>query len=273
MIQEYLLIDENVKNKIETFQPENITKFIQKIDNAEAWFVSFSAIGENEDTAKKLSSVHDEFVSLCGTPIILTHGSSEYFNKKLFPLVNDFELKLRKLLYIYSAMHKGEKAASNIIELEKKDFGSLFEMLFTDDTFIKEAKIKANQTTWKYTKKELINIIKELEEKAVWDELLGKDTIPTLRNYFADIRAYRNDVMHAHYISYGAYLKARKLFDSVNQEINEKISTIIKKPESSKANEQGTSEIALSVTPLFLAIGDLAKTIPWRFDSSPPITA
>ena len=251
MVQEYLLIDENMKNKVEGFKPENVSVLIQKIDGSEAWVISFFAVGEKEETAKKLSSIHDTVVKLCENPIILMHGSSEYFNKKLFPLVNDFELNLRKLLYLYSALHKGEKSASNIKELEKKDFGVLFELLFTDDSFIKEAKTKANQTTWKYTKNELINMIKDIEEKVVWDELLGKDTIPTLRSGFADIRVYRNDVMHAHYMSYGTYAKAKKIYESVNKEINEKISTIIniKQPKNDNANEHNASSTTLSIAP------------------------
>ena len=242
MIQEYLIVNEDIKKKAETFKREGITALVVKLDNVDAWIVLLSASGENEETAKKLSSIHDEIMTLCESPTVLAHGSSEYFNKKLFPLVNDFELKLRKLLYLYSALHKDDKSASNIKELEDKDFGSLFDMLFIDDAFIKDAKAKTNQTSWKYTKKELLKLITELDENVVWDNLLGKETIPSLRERFSEIRLYRNDVMHAHYINYNTYNSARKLYNLVNSEIDETISKIVKLPDD-KIEEKSKEKI------------------------------
>lgn len=249
MIQEYLIVNEEIKNKAETYKREGITTFVAKLDNTEAWTILFSANGENEETAKKLSLVHDEIMTLCESPTVLAHGSSEYFNKKLFPLVNDFELKLRNLLYLYSALHKDDKSSSNIKELESKDFGSLFDMLFTDDAFIKDAKARTNQTPWKYTKKELLELINELDENVVWDNLLGKETIPSLRERFAEIRLYRNDVMHAHYISYNTYNSARKLYNLVNSEIDETISKIVKLPEEKVEEKTEEKKTTISVSP------------------------
>lgn len=66
--------------------------------------------------------------------------SAAYFNKSLYPYFNEFERKLRKLLYLKSALQHDATASQNIKELESKDLGTIFELLFTDTQFIKDVK-------------------------------------------------------------------------------------------------------------------------------------
>lgn len=61
-------------------------------------------------------------------------------------------------------------------------------------------------------------LIKKLDENTLWDTLLGCDCAETLRKQFGELRAYRNDVMHAHNINLTQYRSAKRLFQKVNVE-------------------------------------------------------
>ena len=75
-------------------------------------------------------------------PTVLINESLAYFNRKLFPYINEFERKLRKFLYLKSAIYTGEKRIENIRDLESKDLGEIFVLLFTDAEFVKASKTK-----------------------------------------------------------------------------------------------------------------------------------
>lgn len=98
MIQEYLFFDDTHREAVEKYAPAKVTVDIFDIENSTCWIVTYSAPHENEDTAKLLSQVNEHVVgNFC--PTVLTNESSAYFNKKLYPYINEFERKLRKLLF------------------------------------------------------------------------------------------------------------------------------------------------------------------------------
>ena len=116
---------------------DNKDEFIKRLDefnpeckqlSDDSFFISVSQNGNSEQSAKKLSDLNDKVTDL--KPIVLTNGSAAYFNKMLFPLVNNFERKLRKLLYASSAISQNKK--DTIANLEELDFGEIFELLFLD---------------------------------------------------------------------------------------------------------------------------------------------
>ena len=75
-------------------------------------------------------------------PLVLSCESSEYYNRILFPLINGLERKLRKLLYLAASISGNGEAGKNIRELEEKDFGEIFDLLFIDQKFIGDMKIR-----------------------------------------------------------------------------------------------------------------------------------
>lgn len=226
MIQQYLFIDDTHRTAVENYSPERIEKEIYDIDNSNCWIVTYSLAGENEDSARRLSEVND-YVLLHFQPTVLTNESSFYFNKKLFPIINAFERKLRKLLYLKSALYHGDMKVDNIRNLEAKDIGEIFTILFSDAEFVKNAKTKVNDKTWQFTKKEIISTLQSLVENTVWDALIGNNTIEDLVNNFICVKDYRNDVMHAHNIDTTTYRAARRLFTQINEQIDAEIGTII----------------------------------------------
>lgn len=56
----------------------------------------------------------------------------------LFPYINKFECKLRCFLYLKSTVSENPENFKNIQNLESKDFGEIYELLFTDANFTKE---------------------------------------------------------------------------------------------------------------------------------------
>lgn len=148
--------------------------------------------------------------------------------KLLNKIVNEFERKLRKLLYLASSLHGDENSQKVIVGLEEQELGNIFETLFSDAAFVKKAKETINKTlSWQFTRAELLDAINKLDENRLWTLLLGDDCVETLCSSFSEIRNYRNDVMHAHNIDYEQFNKAHKLFKKVNTELDSAIGKLI----------------------------------------------
>lgn len=230
MIQEYLFIDDTLREKVEKYIPDKATREIHDIDNSTCWIVTYSVSKENEDSAKALSQIN-KYVVEHFNPTVLTNESSAYYNRKLYPLINEFERKLRKLLYLKSAIYHGEKKIDNIRDLEAKDLGVIFELLFTDAEFVKSIKTRVNEKSWMFTKKEILTVLNDLVEDTVWDNLIGTEAVASLRENFIVAKNYRNDVMHAHNIDTKTFREAKKLFEDINEQLDSEIDFIIKRAE------------------------------------------
>lgn len=182
MTQEYLFVGTEHKTKILKYRPssEQIDREVIALKGTDCWIISYTVDGENEGSAKLLSSVNS-YITNNFAPITLTNDCSAYYNKRLFPHINEFERKLRKLLYLKSVINKDDIASENIKDLEGKDLGEIFELLFTDDVFINTVRGKVKSMTGKFTKKQIATTIDSIDENVNWDHLIGKDAVPTLK--------------------------------------------------------------------------------------------
>ena len=142
-------------------------------------------------------------------------------------LINEFERKLRKLLYLASSLKEHKDLNNLITNLESKDLGSIFDSLFTDDVFFRSVKQKINKMTWNFTRDEVLCEIRSVEENVLWDSWLGKNCAETLRKNFDVVREHRNHVMHAHNIDYTQFQYARKLFNDINTELDSAIGELL----------------------------------------------
>ncbi len=134
MINEYLFGTDTAKESIDNLKSEGVKISKASVENTTLWLATFSTRTNNEEDAKKLSDVHFDLLRF--SPLVLTCESSEYFNKSLYPQINEMERKLRKLLYLAVSISNDESAKSNIKQLEEKDFGQIFNLLFIDIKFI-----------------------------------------------------------------------------------------------------------------------------------------
>ena len=236
MIQEYLFTSDEHRHTVEQYTPESCEKDIYDIDNSDCWIVTYSKEGTNESSAKILSSVHSYIVNNFH-PTVLSNECSAYYNKALYPHFNEFERKLRKLLYRKSALSRDAKGSALIKDLESKDFGEIFTLLFSDAQFVQGTKALVNNKTWQFTKDEILAAIEAISENTVWDNLIGKDAVPLLRSDFAKVKSFRNDIMHAHSMETAKYNEAAKLIKEINKQLDAEIGNII----GTKETVQGDS--------------------------------
>ena len=85
---------------------------------------------ESDASAMIPSKLFDEITSSVECNV-LSDESSVYYDKIMFPMINTFERKLRKLLYAASVINAAED--NKISDLENKDFGKILAMLFRDE--------------------------------------------------------------------------------------------------------------------------------------------
>lgn len=160
----------------------------------------------------------------------------------MYPLINEFECLLRKLLYIASAVNKDDASSKTIAGIETMDFGNIFTMLFVDDRFMAEVKnnIKSRNKEY-FSKDEVINYLQSAKENTLWNSLLGEKAVPALRKKSKVIRDYRNDVMHSHNITWEEFRSSLNLFKKVNGELKQAIQNIeikeYKDPERESFNQ------------------------------------
>lgn len=224
MEQEYLFLKEKPSDSIKEYAEDRATCEIKELKDSRGWIVTYSVDGEKKENAIDLSTIDDKIKKeYKENAITLISGSSTYFNKMLYPHVNEFERKLRKLLYLKIAMNDDKRSEEVIKNVEKQDLGRLFEALFVDTEFVDIIKKKVNSGS-KFTKERIIKLIEEEQENKYWDKIVGKESVENLRKNPDRVREYRNDVMHAHNIDYKTYSSAKDLFETINSEMDKAIS-------------------------------------------------
>ena len=232
---------------------EGVTFFSEnkKIAGANNFLLSVWTFETNMTSAKMLSEFSEQikgkFIENQIKFYMLEDGPSTVFVTKLYPLVCEFETKLRKFVYLtlfdldepatqiavtkIKTTTKELKSITNIPSnnfLENITLGNLFDFLFDNNEFTEEAKKKTSTITNDIgrtaTKAELIAIIDAIEEKTIWNTLFAK-TFPdfSLPRVYRELFPLRNDVMHFHSVTYKTYRKALNLFKNINKELDAQI--------------------------------------------------
>lgn len=98
MRQEYLFTDLDKFEEVEKYKVDEVEQKIYKIEGTECFIVKYSLNGDKKKNAKILSKI-DEEITEKFLPIVLTNDSSKYYNKMLYPYINEFERKLRCFFY------------------------------------------------------------------------------------------------------------------------------------------------------------------------------
>ena len=220
MIQEYLLQDENIKKNISDYKPEKASIKLYQVEKGKCWYAQISVNGSDEQAARDLSDI-DMYEQEHFAVTLLRSDCSAYFTNKLYPLLSSFERTLRRLLYIFSAINNNDESAKNIKELEEKTIGQIFTILFIDDAFVSRIKDRIKGVNRDFFSKDyILKLISSVDEKTVWDSLMGDDIVPTLRKNFQEVRSIRNNVMHAHNINWNEYENSRKLLRKIIKEMD-----------------------------------------------------
>lgn len=86
----YLFIGGGKRTEIEEYRPEKVAVEIYEVENSECWIATYSVPGEKEESANLLSKVNKHIINKYH-PTVLTNGCAAYYNKMLFPHINEFE--------------------------------------------------------------------------------------------------------------------------------------------------------------------------------------
>lgn len=232
MFLEYLFFEEELKQDIQKYKQENIEYNVTDINESEYWIGKFIVnLEDKERNASILSNINQEIVTHYeGKYVTLTNEASHYYNKELYPLINKFERKLRKTIYLAIKLTKeNEKSEESqmINDLEGKNLGTIFDIIFTDDEFNKELRKNVNDGGFKHNKSQILDKLSKIREKTLWNEYLGDKNSPTLQKEFNNMRDYRNKVMHAHNINEEDYNKIKNVYSLVNEELDNVIDDIL----------------------------------------------
>lgn len=279
MMQEYLIKSKSILDSVKDYSS---TKIKQKVTSAKEFYVlSISIDSNSENSAKVLSKINDEVVGI-DEVIVISNGSSEYFNKKLYPIINEFERKLRKLVYLAVFLGKPNqgKRMEQIENLEEKDLGAIFEYLFIDPNFIKVTKTMINSKLPPLSnKKKILDSIESIEEKTLWNDLIGNHIIGLSEKYI-EVKNARNAVMHAHNINYSRYKEIKELYENINSELDQQIQDFYN-PEKDKYDQiavfntrldeimkQLAADITSVTRPINRSVEDFAKAFTLLLSSS-----
>jgi hypothetical protein len=219
---EYIFTDEEYKD-IEL--KDGVERDEKSLKEEKSKIISFSFAGDEDEAARVLSDIFNKIGDDMPCPVLLLNEASQYYNRKLFPLISDFEVKLRKLLYLVSFLDSNsfEIIISN---LERMNFGELFNMLFIDNNFCKIVNKKVKDIGSQFTESEINDLIENLQGNTLWDKLISEAVTFTLRENYNMVRDFRNDVMHAHNIDYEQYHEIEKMYTIINRELNDALNTI-----------------------------------------------
>lgn len=100
---EYEVKAKSGEQKGQTTRVIRAEKTIENLNDT-CWVVQFKINNSSPDEcAKHLSIIHDDIISKF-EPFTLDNGASTYYNQRLYPLVNIFEMRLRKFLFLSIAL-------------------------------------------------------------------------------------------------------------------------------------------------------------------------
>ena len=201
------------------------------IPNTNVYVYEFECVESEEDyddeaKAKKLDQLTSRLKEKYGDAFqIIYSESSQYFCKKIYPLVVKFETKLRYTVYVSRALFENGNISKESFrfeidkqkkEMEELDFGKLYEALFTDIEI--QEKVKRINGK-KLTKADLIREIESLEEQSIWEQIVGIE-YGYIADHFLEIKKYRNDVMHNHLMVYEEYIRGQEVLQRAIVELD-----------------------------------------------------
>ncbi len=218
-----IIVNGKDKSKIEQ-KNKKIDKKIKigfkDYQNNEYSIYTYSNEYNHVSTASALSAIRP-YLSNGINIIIVKDDSSSFFAKKLYPLINDFEINLRSYIYIKNSLSNDNSNYFNIGKLNEKTLGELMDLLFLDSNLHINIKQLLNKKY--YTKGELINLINNNKDSILWDKLDVNSELSIIKEKNGEITKYRNDVMHMHFISYEDFKSAKTLFEEINELLEKSI--------------------------------------------------
>lgn len=220
MKSEYILYDNSKLEEILKLANEELTVDKREIVKSKNLLISFTTNNNEEKDAIKLFEINQKITSNYKVKMIRNEGL-EYAHRKLYAFVNEFEFKIRRFLYLLNEDIDDKEIKKFIDEIESKNFGDIFYFLFIDENYCKNKNKNSNKNK---SPKQAFN----LEKKAFWNRDFSAIKKSIFKDNYKKLRNYRNDVMHAHNISWEKYKDISNLYFRTNNELDIICSFLIK---------------------------------------------
>lgn len=220
----YLIQGEKTQNVFTGITlPDSVSRSISPYGNqpaGEMYLVKFECTGNSIDTAKTLSALRENLPENSHAHLI-EDGPSLKFCTALYPLLARYERELRKAIAL--AMCSEEKNFSDrlVNELSESRLGELGRKLFFDAKFKHDLSNFINQKGTRLSKDELIDEIKQLDEKTVWNDIFSDASLEVIKDHYFRLNDIRNEVMHHRTINIAVYEEASRLLHSSIHELNQ----------------------------------------------------
>lgn len=240
---------DKAKAAVSKFAKGNGIKIVKnKISGENNYYLALSRDGKSLTEAKYLSQARDiaiDNLEQTKFKLMLDEPSIKY-SVNLFPLLAEYENKLRKILYF--AFFDLEKTASEHVQKKMNDvsgkykiyvdkdkynmftawtLNSLFGLIFNNDKYIRKVQSVLSDTNKieRCTKTELIEKIKEItEEDSIWCKLIKPNFSEwNLVDYYNDINKARHRAMHFHTITDKQFRADVKIIRKAIKEIDAQI--------------------------------------------------
>ena len=250
------ITDGDIYTKYESIIPKDKNQFKissnnQKIKGVNNYLLCVEIDGKTIGCAKILSDIREKIKNKLiidhNKYFLLTDEPTKVYLRKLYPLVCEFETKLRKLVYLalFDLDEPAQKMVLNKIKntsefkkikeipnsnfLEKLTLGEMFSFLFENSDFLQKANQSIGEQLSKRfknsSKADIISLIEGIEETTIWKKLFSEnfeDSI--LTNHYEEVFTLRNAVMHFHCITYNEYKNAICLLNKLNKDLDIQLS-------------------------------------------------
>ena len=228
--------------------------------------IETDTICDDASRAKKLDELTKQFNSAFPEAFqIISSESSQYFCREVYPLVVDFEIKLRYVLYLARALYENNNSPDLLTPqsflyetkngkqpIENADFGEIYQAVFTDKDIPNKIK-ELNKR--RMTRGDWIKHIQSLDENTMWRNVMGaEDTY--IESNFLEIIEFRNDVMHNHLITYEQHEKAKRVLRNAIQELERAVNEILLVNKSEYLNNVNIIDV---ISGFLSALGEASK--------------
>lgn len=202
----------------------------------------------------------------------LVDGPSSYYANRLYPLFNNFETALRRLLTLTAQVNTSVKEVASLEQLETWSLEKLFSFLFESEDFVKDVRKVVNDKGENgrrgFEKQSIIERISNIEEHTVWMDLFGVDTMPTMLKSHNAIRNYRNDVMHMHNLSRKGYNSAKRLVEKATTEIDYRARFLMRDKEALRQIAEKMAEALINYQKMMEPVAKMADLYTKMFTES-----
>lgn len=178
--------------------------------------VTFSTCKMGIDDARALSKVRS---SIPDPKLAVFDEGNLYYVRRLYARLSEFEQKLRGVIRLRVILDDTSEVKIDN-ELELMTFGKYCSAFFGDAEFANQAKAITTKKEYFDEKSYLLQLLEGIDSECFWDKHFDSSEMPAFRERHHDIRSFRNDVMHIHFITYEEYLRAEKLLKKACEELD-----------------------------------------------------